>query len=78
MRVPASERGGAVGRWLHAAIVCDRGNTGHFYVNGKKQESIPGEKTGNRGPVWVEIGGASTYGEYWRGRSAHVAVTLRP
>jgi hypothetical protein len=67
----------AADQWLHLAVVYDRDNTAHLYLNGKHRESIASDKPGNRGPVWVEIGGGPTFGEYWRGRLAHFAVYPR-
>ena len=62
-------------QWVHVAVVCGRDNTAHFYLNGKHQKSIAADKPGNRGPVWIEIGGGTINNdEYWHGRLAHLAV----
>jgi hypothetical protein len=67
-------------RWLHVAVVLDRTNTAHFYINGKHCGATKG------GPVcvdrvWLAIGAAEMIGtkdsidaNLWRGRLAHVAV----
>lgn len=62
-------------QWVHLAVVCDRDNTAHFYLNGKHYRSIAADKPGNSGPVWLEIGGGTIRNdELWHGRLAHLAV----
>ena len=34
----------AADQWLHVAVVCDRDNTAHLYLNGQYQESIDAEQ----------------------------------
>ena len=36
-------------RWLHVAVVCDRDNIAHFYLNGKYQGSIEDEQARQSG-----------------------------
>jgi hypothetical protein len=64
-------------RWLHVAVVYDRVNTAHLYLDGHHRQSIAESRPGHVGPVWVEIGGATLYNERWHGRLAHVAVYPR-
>jgi hypothetical protein len=62
-------------RWVHVAVVCDRDNTAHFYLNGKHRQSVVADKAGKAGPVWLEIGGGTINDtEFWHGRLSHLAV----
>ncbi len=62
-------------RWAHLAYVFDSDNAGRLYVNGALRATYPAGQAANTGPTWVAIGwGANSYGEYWHGRLAHVAV----
>jgi hypothetical protein len=63
--------------WVHVAFVCEPDYTGYLYLNGRRQGTVGADKPGAQGPVWVEIGGSRTYGEYWHGRLAHIAVYPR-
>jgi hypothetical protein len=69
------------GSWLHIAVVYDRSNTAHFYLNGERRNSVAVGAPVVVEPVWLTIGcgEASATPEQidttrWRGRIAHVAV----
>ena len=65
-------------RWLHVAVVYDRFNTAHLYLNGQRRNSIAVDKPAHVRPVWIEIGGENqSTTDYWHGRLAHVAVYPR-
>ena len=58
-------------RWLHVAVVFDRGNTAHLYLNGKHRGSVATGQPAHVGPLWLEIGCAEIVdADFWRGRLA--------
>jgi hypothetical protein len=78
-RLPTGEM--IEGRWLHVAVVFDRDDTAHLYLDGDHRISMPVGGSGFIGPAWLAIGAAEQVGSAeqidtarWRGRIAHVAV----
>jgi hypothetical protein len=65
-------------RWLHMAVVFDRSNTAHLYLNGEHRGAVATAVPAHVGPVWLQIGCAQLIDQdFWRGRLAHVAVYPR-
>ena len=79
--LPLSASEEIAGRWLHVAVVYDRTNIAHLFVDGKHRKSAAGVGPSLATPAWLAIG-CSEPGQSveslddasWRGRLAHVAV----
>ena len=59
-RLPTGEVIG--GRWLHYAVVFDRTNTAHLYLNGEHRDSVAVGATVAVQPLWLAIGAAEQAG----------------
>jgi hypothetical protein len=65
-------------RWMHVAVVFDRANLSHLYLDGQHRGSVAVNEPARVGAVWLQIGCAQVIDEdLYRGRLAHVAVYPR-
>jgi hypothetical protein len=67
----------SAGQWSHVAIVFDRNNAAHFYVNGQLVQTIPGGLPAARGDAAAYLGTFSGTSEFWHGQLADIRVWNR-